>query len=425
MKKTIFLAVALIMLLSLAAGCTGNQAIVNASLTSVQYPKSIGYEDYEAQQELREQNTVDESIINSIKEFSAESASTILSSKEGNACYSPISLYMALAMLSTGAKGETQDELLTLLREDDTQYLSEQMGKLFRLTYVDNEMSKLYMTNSLWMNGEEEFKQEFVDNAMSNFYAASNKLDFSDEKSGEVISNWISDNTNELLKPEIKVDPMKLIYIINTIYLKDEWQDNFIEDATKEDVFTTADGEAVNVDFMTRKFGCTKLIGEGFKAASLYLKNTGKMTFVLPDEGVDVGSLLISPESIAAMISSENSEYGEVLVSLPKFNFDTEFDLKESLESLGLESMFDGDKADLTGISDMAGVVSEVKQGSNISINEDGVEAAAYTYVAVDTAAAPGKNEVLELKFDRPFIFVLQSRNNVPLFIGVVQNPAK
>lgn len=424
MKKTIFFTVALIMLLSLAAGCTGNQASVNTSLTSVQYPKSIGYENYEAQQELREQNAVDESIINSIKEFSAESASTILSGKKDNACYSPISLYMALAMLSTGAKGETQDELLTLLREDDTEYLSEQMGKLFRLMYVDNEMSKLYMTNSLWMNGDEEFNQEFVDNAMISFYAASNKLDFNDSEAGEVISSWISDNTNGLLKPEIKIDPIKLIYIINTIYLKDEWKDNFDEDATKEDVFSTADGESVSVDFMTRKLGCTKLIGQGFKTASLYLKNTGKMTFVLPDEGVDVSSLLESPESIAAMTSNENSEYGEVLITLPKFNFDTEFDLKESLESLGVESVFK-DNADLTGISDMAGVVSEVKQGSNISINEDGVEAAAYTYIAVDTAAAPGENEVLELKFDRPFIFVLQSRENVPLFIGVVQNPAE
>lgn len=409
------------MLLSLAAGCTGK----TASLASVQYPKSIGYEDYEAQRELREQNAVDESIIKRIKDFSAETASTMLRGKDSNACYSPISLYMALAMLSTGAKGETQDELLTLLREDDTQYLSEQMGKLFRLTYIDNDMAKLYMTNSLWMNGDIKFNQEFVDNAMKNFYAASNNLDFSDEKSGEVISNWISDNTNELLKPEIKVDPMKLIYIVNTIYLKDEWQDNFNEDATKQDVFTTVNGEEVTVDFMTRKFGCTKTIGEGFKAASLYLKNTGKMTFVLPDEGVDADWLLISSESIAAMISSENSEYGEVLVSLPKFNFNTEFDLKESLESLGLESMFDGNKADLTGISDMAGAVSEVKQGSNISINEDGVEAAAYTYVAVDTAAAPGENEVLELKFNRPFIFILQSREGVPLFIGVVQNPAE
>ena len=374
MKKIIFLVLAVCMLLSLAAGCTGK----TANLASVQYPKSIGYEDHDALRELREQNAVDESTINGITQFSAETAATILSGEEGNACYSPISLYMALAMLSTGAKGETQDELLTLLREDDVDNLSEQMGKLFRLTYVDNEMAKLYMTNSLWMNGEMEFNKEFVSNAESNFYAASNALDFNDQKSGEVISKWISDNTNELLKPEIKVDPMKLIYIVNTIYLKDEWQDNFQEDATKEDVFTTADGEEVSADFMNRKFSCARLIGEGYKGASLYLKNTGKMTFILPDEGVDAKSLIESPEALAAMMNNQNGKYGDVLMSLPKFNFNTEFDLKKSLESLGLEGMF-GDKADLTGISDMAGAVSEVKQGSE----------------------------------------------GVPLFIGVVQNPAE
>ena len=60
-----------------------------------------------------------------------------------------------------------------------------------------------------------------------NFYAAANNLDFSDEGAGETISNWISDNTGGLLEPEIKVDPLYLMYIVNTIYLNDEWSSNF------------------------------------------------------------------------------------------------------------------------------------------------------------------------------------------------------
>lgn len=421
MKKTIYLAIALCMLVSIAAGCTEN----TASIAKVDYPKGIAYDDYKAQRDLRQQNAVDESILESIDEFSAQTASEILSGEEGNACYSPISLYMALAMLSTGAKGETQDELLTLLREDDTNYLSEQMGKLFMLTYVDNKIAKLYMTNSLWVNDKAEFNQEFIDNARTRFYAASNKLDFSDPNAGDIISNWISDNTNKLLKPEIEVDPiLSLMFIVNTIYLKDEWENEFKEDATKQDLFYTTEGEQVNADFMTRELSCENVIGDGFKAASLYLKSTGKMTFVLPDEGVDVSTLLESPESLATMIGY-GFGYGEVLITLPKFNFDSEFDLKQNLKSLGVETVFDEDNSDLSGITDIPAFVGKVKQGSNISINEDGVEAAAYTYVEAKCGSAPPEDKILELNFNRPFIFIVQSNENVPLFIGVVQNPAQ
>lgn len=421
MKKVIYFVLVLCMVISIAAGCAAN----TASIAKIEYPKGIAHDDYEARRELRQQNAVDESIINSINEFSAETASVILSGEKGNTCYSPISLYMALAMLSTGAKGQTQDELLALLGEDDTKYLSEQMGKLFRLTYVDNKIAKLYMTNSLWVNDKVQFNQEYIDNAKSSFYAASNKLNFSDPNAGNAISSWISDNTNGLLKPEIEVDPvLSLMFIVNTLYLKDEWEENFNEDATKQDLFYTTSDEQVNAEFMTRELNCENLIGNGFKAASLCLKNTGKMTFVLPDEGVNVSSLIESPESLAAMIG-DGYDYGEVLITLPKFNFDTEFDLKESLETLGVKTVFDIDKSDLSGITDIEACVDKVKQGSNISINEDGVEAAAYTYIEAVAGCAMGEDKVLELNFNRPFIFIVQSNENVPLFIGVVQNPSE
>ena len=73
---------------------------------------------------LRRENKVDDAIIDSVNRFSFESAAAVLGSEEGNACYCPISLYMALALASTGAEGETKMEMTTLLGEEDTEYLS-------------------------------------------------------------------------------------------------------------------------------------------------------------------------------------------------------------------------------------------------------------------------------------------------------------
>ncbi len=419
MKKIVFLATAFVMMFALPAGCT------SANLVSIAYPQSAAFDDYETQSKIREDNAVDESIISSINEFSSKSASMILGNEQRNSCYSPLSLYMALAMLSTGAAGETQNELLTLLKQDDTAYLSEQMGKLYRLMYKNNDISTFFMTNSLWMNDDFEIKKTFVDNAMKNFYTAANTLDFNDTKAEETISSWINDNTNKLLKPEINIDPLDLLYIVNTAYLKDEWQDNFEEDATSKDTFTLSDGTKVNAEFMHGTFDSSIIKGDGFTAVSLPLKNAGSMMFVLPNEETSVNSLLSTPEYIAGMLRPKNVEHGSVNLSLPKFSYDSEFNLIQSLKDMGVTKAFDAQEADLTGIIDMdlSAFVSAVKQGTNITVNENGLEAAAYTYIAVSLECAPMETQTLELDFDRPFIFITLSEN-VPVFIGMIQNPA-
>lgn len=443
MKKIICIATVLLMLVSVLAGCSKNNPLnviyddsndetsetpsgnSPSKLVSISYPEPISFDDYEAQRELREQNQVDASIVDSINGFSFDSASVVLREEDGNACYSPISLYMALALLTTGTNGEVFDELTTVLREDDTAYLSEQMGKLFRRMYTDNEISKLYMANSLWINEVYPVKQEFKDNAMQNFYAAANNLDFADEKAGETISGWISDNTEGLLKPKIDVNPEYLMYIINTIYLNDEWHDNFSQDATKEDVFNLSSGETVNAHFMNRQFSTGVIKGEGYTAASLDMKSTGRMVFVLPNEDVDLSSLIASPELLVEMTDTEKEQYAKVNMSLPKFDFESKFDLEKSLMSLGIEKAFDAYSGGFTGISDFASCISEVNQGSKIAIDENGVEAAAYTSISVDTAAADVPDEPIEFNLNRPFIFIVQSKIGVPLFIGVVQDPTK
>ena len=125
------------------------------------------------------------------------------------------------------------------------------------------------------------------------------------------------------------------------------------------------------------------------------------------------------------MADTNKEQYELVDMSLPKFDFESKFNLEESLRSLGIEKAFSADGGGFSGISDDATCIGEVKQGSRIAIDENGVEAAAYTYIAVDTAAADMPEEPIELKFDRPFIFIVQSDAGIPLFIGTVQNPAE
>ncbi len=444
MRKIIFATMAALMLLSMLSGCVSQSPIEviykdaeqseqdegtdetanTAMLRNVEYPKSIAFDDYEAQKSVVEENQVDESIIEAINEFAAESSSAILADVQGNSCYSPASLYMALALLATGTGTETRQELTMLLGEEDTNNLSEQMGKLFRQLYKDNDVSKLYMTNSLWINKDHEIKQGFIDNAAENFYAAVNNLDFADPEAGKTISKWISDNTGGLLEPEIETDILDLMFIINTVYLKDEWKNNFDEAATGQAEFTLADGSKTDTDFMHGVFECEAVQAEDYTSVSLPLKSTGSMMFVLLGEGVDINSFLSSAESLAKIMDTGDAEQANVTISLPKFSFDNKYDLINNLKTMGAGSMFGFDTADLTGITDEEARVSKVDQGTNITVNENGLEAAAYTMIEIELRGALVENE-LEINFDRPFLFIVRSDAGVPLFIGTVQNPAE
>ncbi len=443
MKKKLFIIIAAIMLLGIFAGCNTQKPmevidkepesnepqesttgpVDTTGLKSIEYPQSIGADDYEAQQKVKEDNQLGEGVADMITEFSSKSTAAIIGGTQKNACYSPVSLYMALALLTTGASGETKQELTALLGEEDTEFLSEQMGRLFRLLYINNEYSTLYMTNSLWINQNYAVKQDFIDNAMENYYAAANNLDFADESAGEIISRWISENTAGLLEPEVETDPLDLLFIINTVYLKDQWLQSFDESQTQAGDFILGDGGTVSADFMHNRLDGNVYEGDGFTAMDFPLRSAGKMVFVLPDEGVDAASLLSDPESAFEAAKGADREYVSINLSLPKFSFENEIDLVESLKTLGMVKAFNEGEADLSGISDLPSFVSSARQGTVITVDENGLEAAAFTEIVATLESAPAKT--VDMVFDRPFLFIVQSNAGVPLFVGIVQNPAE
>ena len=91
---------------------------------------------------------------------------------------------------------------------------------------------------------------------------------------------------------------------------------------------------------------------------------------------------------------------------------------------LGLNELFTGE-ADLSGITDGDVAVSDVKQESHIEIDENGCKAAAYTKMDIMKMSMPVEMEKYNFNLDRPFLFVIESQDNAPLFVGTVYNPVK
>lgn len=258
------------------------------------------------------------------------------------------------------------------------------------------------------------------------YYASSYGLPMGTSGADKTIAAWLNQQTNDLLTDDtgaIRTEKRDLLRLYNTIYYKAPWQAEFFGGATAEDIFTAADGTEQRADFMHIAIeGSPVRKGEDYRCASLYLKDGGQMTFYLPDEGVTVEELL-QRENFLQEAEDLLVDTFEVRVnwSVPKFDLHDSLKLNDALQALGVTDAFDKNKADFAPLTEQPAYVESVNQAARVKIDEEGVEAAAYTEVDTNAAAAPPQEmPEEEMNLNRPFLFVIW-KDGAPLFVGAVQ----
>lgn len=386
-----------------------------------EYYDSVSKE-FEIKYQLR--NRINPIYISSVNSFASRLGTLLLQGETDNAMISPVSIQMALSLLASGAKGETQDEILSVLEvgEKGETYLSEQSSILLQLLTTNNVISKLHIANSLWLHKGVIFEKSFLTKAESDYHASLNSVDFQDHNTAKKMSEWIKENTNSLINPQIQVSKDQIMSILNTIYFKDEWNTCFLEKETKKDTFTLESGDTIECDYMNSTYELHQYFeGEGFTTSYLSTKCRSNMYFVLPDEGVSVNELLNKKDLFDKILNVSAYESGKVIFQLPKFNFGSKHSLKSVLGQMGIDAAF-REEANFTGITKSTAFVSEIIHQSHVAIDEKGVEAAAYTHMVLCGSAMPKEQKVIQLKLNRPFLFVIENEG-VILFIGVVNNP--
>ena len=391
-------------------------------LTPVTPPKGYDFADWESRQQLIEERPVSEAFLAAQADFAYATAAQVMGGAKENVSYSPLSLYYALALAATGGEGETAAELLDLLGVESKEALAAQSANLYCRLYWDNEIGTLRIANSLWMNQGVPWKQAFADQAAQSFYAPCFQEDFSDPATARKMSAWVAGQTGGLLQPEISLDdPQQILSILNAVYFRDQWVDRFSEDQTQPDAFTRADGTQVTCDFMNRTDPSTGFSkGENYLRASLSLKNAGSMLFVLPDRDASVGDLLADSKTLRDALTGGEERWGEVVWKIPKFDSGSKLDLKKALQALGVTHAFQPD-ADFSAITDQAAWIGGVQQETRVTVNEEGVSAAAFTEISYCGAALPEDRG--EMILDRPFLYAITSPDGGLLFLGVCQDP--
>lgn len=356
--------------------------------------------------------------------FAAVTGAELLSGAE-NRCYSPVSLYLALAMAGAGAAGETQAQIYTLLGAENTDTLAAGCKTMLDALQRDEKDSKLYLANSVWTRQGIETKPDYQTLLEQDFSAESFSVPFGQTRADEKMSAWVEQRTRGLLKPKFQHEADTVSVLLNTIYFKDGWAEPFSERNTENGDFTTAGGEIVRADFMQNRSAGLAREGEDYRKGELSFRSGGSMFFVLPDEDVPLQQLL-AERGLQELLTDEGAQSRDIAWWLPKFRQGGEVQMIDLLRSLGVTDAFDADAANFSNGWDTSAYISEVRQGTALSVDENGVEAAAYTEISMKESAALVEPESpLEMRLDRPFLYGVRGADGTLVFVGVCADPTQ
>ena len=415
MKKSVSLLAALLTL----AACT-NQSSYLVLPNQLNAPKKAF--------NIEVSETANDKYIESLQSFALDYYG-VLDNKE-NHVFSPLSIATCYSMLYDGTDGKTKQELKNMLHYNDSfNHLHEIKNMLLKNAINDTkENTYLDIAQCIMMDGPNVVKQTYVDKLTDYYYAEIFK---SIDK--QLAADWVNGKTKDFL--DVKPDDFNFninttVVLLNTIYAKAPWAiaDLFKEKNNANRTFTTRDNTKSSVAFMIGSQEDTSYyLAETYRIASLPYKHDMYLNILLPNEGSDYDAVLKDQEALKSLVNYQNigkNQYGTINWKLPKFKIQQKYDLMEVLRGLGLDETF-SDTPNFANMvePDLEGLlyIGSSRHDAGIEVSNEGVEAAAYTVIEIETKSAmPSKPVVFDV--NHPFAYSLTTSEGYPLFMGVINS---
>lgn len=339
---------------------------------------------------------------------------------------SSLSAYYALSMLLQGAKGDTAGQVAKALgvSGSDAAALAYILSHGY-LALSDNSDTVLNIANGIFMADRLDTSScGSTYKALEDFSAEAFKGELSDDAARKFINNWVSERTDGMIPNVLdkNLDESAILVLINTILLDAKWQSPFIYygEAPKMN-FTSPSGETAELEALIDERFIEHIDTPDAKGLILDYSD-GRLRFaaIMPKNADDSEFITnMSYEKFSEYLASADSEL--CYMEMPKFSIESDIDLNETVKAMGMELIFDENKADLTGfgVSPNGNIfVSQIFQKAKIDVAEEGTKAAAATVIVANDGCAlidPPPRVILDHSF---FYCVYDSETLTPLFMG-------
>ncbi|XP_039952052.1 serine protease inhibitor 27A-like [Bactrocera tryoni] len=366
--------------------------------------------------------------------FSWSLLKQVLSEEPGNVIISPFSVKLSLALLAeaAGNGSQTQRELystLTDIRQPDN--LRGFYRKTLNVLKKENPYFTLNLESKLFTDVAVEPQQRYAAILHSYYQTDIERLDFTKgSESAYVINSWCNNVTHGRLTQLVNEGNVQnnILLMANVLYFNGLWRTPF--NNTFEGVFFNTPKRQLRADFMELTDSFYYYNDVALDAKILRLPYKGKkfsMFILLPKTLGNIEVLTQNLVNDQVKRIQWAMEPAKVKVTMPKFKFDFDKNLKPTLQTLGIHDIFTSD-ASLPGLARGAAVaevlkVSNVFQKSGIDVNEKGTEAYASTVVEIDNKFG-GTPLIEEFNVNQPFLFFIEEEatGNI-IFAGKVLEP--
>ncbi len=405
---------------------------------------------------------------------SAHDLFTTFAARPGNIVFSPYSIGTAMAMVLSGARGETETEMARVLRHTLARAAIDQANAsvLATLNGYDRSAVPVGCPPGLRFNGTECEGKPSANGACPGGYRKDNRCIAPGRKppsaalkaanalmllkrNGDMISpayaglleqdyraqvfrgagldeinRWVARQTEDKIDRILDtIDPDAPAVILNAVYFKAAWQSPFMVRATSDEDFRLTASSRVKVPTMHRLGSYQVIARAGYRAIRMpYSVEALSMVVVLPDEVGGAGRLARDLDGPAlAALFRDLTAWKTVSLALPRFKTSFKARLGEQFQNAGMRRAFDLKLADFSGMTSRPPreaplAIEDVIHRAVIDVTEEGTEAAAATAITMVTASARAQPEPFVV--DRPFLFyIVDEPTGAILFQGRISDP--
>lgn len=358
-----------------------------------------------------------------------------------NQILSPYSISTAIAMAYAGADGNTATEIQNVFgfgsNTSNFHTAYNQLTNSIENNINSSPNSEVNIVNKIWRSPNLTFLPTYEQIMTNSYLSPIDITDFTQSAAArQLINGWVDTETHHLipeLLPDGFINNQTATVLVNAVYFKSDWVHQFDPFRTSPQSFTTSNNSTVSAPIMSDLIPTNELKfteDADAEVLELFFKDQkSSMLIVLPkNASLGINSFVqqylnytrLSQwlDDLAYPVANSNFSVG-----LPKWKFNSDFDIAETLEAMGMVEAFK-ETANFQKMSELDLFIEKIKHIAVIEAHEGGVEAAAATGVGFGTTSIPPVARVFIA--NRPFVFLIKdTETDAILFIGHVQNPTE
>ncbi|MDE6618366.1 MAG: hypothetical protein K2K13_05025 [Clostridiales bacterium] len=382
----------------------------------------------------------------SVEAFAADFAAYTYEAYKGqdNFAVSPISVYMALALASECAAGDTRNEILSALGVTHGQ-LTTHFSTLYRSLEVEHKAEDkvtglLDLSNSIWVNQGTDVKQPCIKALSNDYYAYSYSADFehNNAEANKAIRDFVSKQTRGLIDKDFQLSEATLFALINTVYLKTIWNTDGNDLSLTNDsyFFAAKNGSIKNTKLLQGEYiGGRAVEFDTFNTFYTRTHDGYKIKFIVPKDGCTVDQVFTADNITAVNSITDYGDYDasedvryKTRVLFPEYKCRYDEDIKGILhDKFDIDLLFKNHvnyspACDFSTLSDRSCYCAKVQHVTDLTVDKTGIEGAAVTVIGMEADAAPIVTVQKDFIVDKAFGFIITDWQNITLFSGVVND---